>query len=146
MHTSSYMHIYLAGKLHTPYEKELLERVDALCKRLGHTTFLPHRDVGIAQTSTDAPRIFAGDITQGMQGVTRIIAVLDGLHVGAGTAWELGYAYAKDIPALGLKTDETPEEGFEYLSSILLASMPIVASLTDVEAWLSTKSIKGNKK
>lgn len=130
------MHIYLAGKLHTSHEKELLEAVDVLCKRLGHTTFLPHRDVGIAESSADAQRIFQGDIRDGMKEVQLIIAVLDGLHVGAGTAWELGYAYAKDIPAIGLKTNEDPEAGFEYLSSILIASMPIVRTLDELETWL----------
>jgi nucleoside 2-deoxyribosyltransferase len=130
------MKIYLAGKLHTDHEKELLEAVDALCTRLGHTTFLPHRDVGLAASSKDAQRIFEGDIKQGFQGVNLVIAVLDGFHVGAGTAWELGYAYAKGIPAIGLKTDESPEEGFEYLSSILIASMPIVSSLDALEKEL----------
>ncbi len=131
------MKIYLAGKLHTEHEKALLEQLDALCIKLGHTTFLPHRDVGIAQSAKDAQRIFEGDITQGFKDVQAVIAVLDGLHVGAGTAWELGYAYAKGIPSLGFKTDESAEDGFEYLSSILIARMPIVKTLEEVETWLS---------
>ena len=133
------MKIYLAGKLHTEHEKELLQQVDALCTKLGHTTFLPHRDVGIAESSKDAQRIFAGDITEGFKDVTLVIAVLDGLHVGAGTAWELGYAYAKGIPTIGLKTDESPEDGFEYLSSILIASMPIVGTLDELEDELKKR-------
>lgn len=136
-----HMKIYLAGKLHTEHEKALLEQVDMLCKRLGHTTFLPHRDVGIAQSPVDAQRIFEGDITHGFKDVQLVIAVLDGFHVGAGTAWELGYAYAKEIPSIGFKTDESPEEGFEYLSSILLASMPIVRTLQDLEQEIKKLSI-----
>ncbi|MBI3334520.1 nucleoside 2-deoxyribosyltransferase [Candidatus Pacearchaeota archaeon] len=135
------MKVYLAGKIHTPYEKELLEKVDALCRQLGFETFLPHRDVGIAQSAADAHRIFEGDITQGFQGITLVIAVLDGLHVGAGTAWELGYAYAKGIPRVGLKTDESAEEGFEYLSSILIASMPIVRTLEELDKELRRRFI-----
>jgi nucleoside 2-deoxyribosyltransferase len=136
------MKIYLAGKIHTPHEKELLQQVDALCIKLGHTTFLPHREVGLATSAGDAPRIFAGDITQGFKDVQMVIAVLDGLHVGAGTAWELGYAYAKGIPAIGLKTDESPEEGFEYLSSILIASMPIVRTLAELEQHVNKVKTK----
>ncbi|MSS74670.1 hypothetical protein EXS73_00440 [Candidatus Pacearchaeota archaeon] len=131
------MKIYLAGKLHTEHEKNLLQNVDSLCVKLGHTTFLPHRDVGIAQSAQDAQRIFEGDITHGFKDVQLVIAVLDGFHVGAGTAWELGYAYAKGIPILGLKTDESPEDGFEYLSSILIASMPIVRSMQELEAEIN---------
>ncbi len=130
------MKVYIAGKIWTDEEKETLDKVDKLCKKLGFETFLPHRDVGFAESVKDAPRIFKGDITEGFQGCNLIIACLDGLHVGAGTAWELGYAYAKGIPAIGLKTDESPEDGFEYLSSILIASMPIAQSFEELERRL----------
>ena len=125
--------VYIAGKIWTESEKAQLEAVDALCKKLGLQTFLPHRDVGFASSIKDACTIFEGDIKNGFKDVSLVIACLDGLHVGAGTAWELGYAYAKGIPAIGLKTDESAEEGFEYLSSILIASMPIVPSLEALE-------------
>ena len=32
-------------------------------------------------------------------------AMLDGAQVDDGTAWEIGYAYAKGIPVIGLRTD-----------------------------------------
>src|SRR5687767_6570034 len=127
------MKVYIAGKIWTPSEREMLEKIDALCKSLGFETFLPHRDVGFAESAKDAKTIFEGDIIKGFDKCNLIIASLDGLHVGAGTAWELGYAYAKGIPSLGIKTDESIEEGFEYLSSILIASMPIVSSLKELE-------------
>ena len=63
-----------------------------------------------------------------------MIADLNGLHVGAGTAWELGYAYARGIPSIGFKSDESPEEGLEYLSAILLGSMPIAKSLEELKS------------
>ncbi len=125
--------VYIAGKIWTDAERAQLEAIDKLCKKLGLQTFLPHRDVGFAKSMKDAPRIFKGDITDGFKDVSLVIASLDGLHVGAGTAWELGYAYARGIPAIGLKTDESAEEGFEYLSSILIASMPIVSTMEELE-------------
>jgi|SRR3989338_9854812 len=128
------MKVYLAGKIWTESEKERLEKIDSLCKKLGLETFLPHRDAGFAKSIEDAPRIFKADIMDGFKDVGLIIASLDGLHVGAGTAWEMGYAYAKGIPAIGIKTDESPKEGFEYLSSILIASMPIVSSFEELES------------
>jgi nucleoside 2-deoxyribosyltransferase len=128
--------VYIAGKIWTKEEKETLEEIDKICKSLGFETFLPHRDVGFAESIKDAERIFKGDITDGFKKCDLIIASLDGLHVGAGTAWELGYAYAKGIPAIGFKTDEPPEEAFEYLSSILIASMPILKSFEELKKWL----------
>jgi nucleoside 2-deoxyribosyltransferase len=130
------MKVYIAGKLSTAEEKELLERVSGLCEGLCMSTFLPHRDVGLAENIEDVSRVFKGDISEGFKDVGLVIAVLDGLHVGAGTAWELGYAYAKGVPAVGLKTDEAPKEALEYLSAILIGSMDIVGSLEELEDWL----------
>lgn len=130
------MKVYIAGKIGTESEKEMLEKVDKLSKSLGFKTFLPHRDVGIVNGISDVERVFKGDIINGFKDCKLIIAVLDGLHVGAGTAWELGYAYAKGIPAIGLKTDESPEDALEYLSAILIGSMDIVNSLDELERKL----------
>jgi nucleoside 2-deoxyribosyltransferase len=130
------MKVYIAGKLHTKEEIETLEKIDSICKSLNFKTFLPHRDVGLAKDIKDINKIFEGDIIQGFKDVSLIIASLEGLHVGAGTAWELGYAYAKDIPSIALKTDEPKEEAFEYLSSIILASTPIATSFKELESWL----------
>lgn len=136
------MKIYIAGKIGTDAEIEFLEKVDKLCKSLGFKTFLPHRDVGIGKGMKDVDRIFKGDIEEGFKDCGLIIAVLDGLRVGAGTAWELGYAYAKGIKAIGIKTDEPVEEALEYLSAILIGSMPIVNSLDELEDKLKEFSQK----
>ncbi|MBO4318302.1 MAG: nucleoside 2-deoxyribosyltransferase [Mailhella sp.] len=34
-----------------------------------------------------------------------VVALLDGPQVDDGTAWEIGYACAKGIPVIGLRTD-----------------------------------------
>lgn len=137
------MKVYIAGKIQSERERELLEDVEQLCSSLGFETFLPHRDVGLVKDMKDVKRIFKGDVLDGFKGVDLVVAVLDGLHVGAGTAWELGYAYAKNIPALGLKTDEPPEEALEYLSAILMGSMKIVTSFEELKKELQEFKGKG---
>ena len=127
------MKVYIAGKVRTESEREDLEKIDKLCKKHSFDTFLPHRDVGLASGIKDVKKIFEGDIKEGFKEVGLVIALLDGLHVGAGTAWELGYAYAKGIPAIGLKMDESAEEGLEYLSAIIIGSMEIVDSWEKLE-------------
>ena len=77
-----------------------------------------------------------GDIKKGFRDVDLVVAMLDGLHVGAGTAWELGYAYAKGIPAIGIKTDEPASDALEYLSAILIGSMEIVSSNEELRSRL----------
>jgi nucleoside 2-deoxyribosyltransferase len=138
------MMIYIAGKLASQAEREQLESIAELCERLGFETFLPHRDVGLAENIADVKKIFKGDITDSLAKSDLVLAVLDGLHVGAGTSWELGYAYAKGIPAVGFKSDESVEDALEYLSAILIASMPIVTSTKELESWL--KKFKAKNK
>jgi nucleoside 2-deoxyribosyltransferase len=137
------MKVYIAGKLRDKEETEQLEQVDTLCNSLGLDTFLPHRDVGLAEGLKDAKKIFDGDIINGFKDIKLVIALLDGFHVGAGTSWELGYAYAKGIPAIGLKTDESIEDSFEYLSAILIGSMPIATSLQELRQKLLEFKEKG---
>jgi len=126
------MKAYIAGKLREKEEIEQLQKVEALCTSIGLDTFLPHRDVGLAESLKDVDKVFKGDIKEGFKDIKLVIALLDGFHVGAGTAWELGYAYAKGIPAIGLKTDESIEDSLDYLSAIIIGSMPIATSLSEL--------------
>ena len=130
------MKIYIAGKLCDETERENLEKVSKICEDLGFETFLPHRDVGLAKGIKNVQEIFEGDIIQGFKNIKLVVAVLDGLHVGAGTAWELGYAYAKGIPTIGLKTDEPIEDALDQLSAILIGSMKIVTNIEDLKKEL----------
>ncbi|MEK6850233.1 MAG: nucleoside 2-deoxyribosyltransferase [Nanoarchaeota archaeon] len=127
------MKVYIAGKLQTESERESLEEIDALCKSLDLKTFLPHRDVGLAKDMNDVEKIFKGDILTGFKNCKLVVALLNGLHVGSGTAWELGYAYAKGIPIIGLKTDESIEEALEYLSAILIYSIHFASSMDELK-------------
>lgn len=139
MKTKNKIKIYIAGKLCSDSERQSLEKIAKICEDLGFQTFLPHRDVGLAKDIKDVEKIFEGDIKQGFKDCKLVIALLDGLHVGAGTAWELGYAYAKGIPAIGIKTDEDIKEALDYLSSILIGSMKIVRSFEELEKELEKR-------
>ncbi|MHC4870550.1 MAG: nucleoside 2-deoxyribosyltransferase [Planctomycetota bacterium] len=48
-----------------------------------------------------------------------VIAVLDGADSDSGTAFEIGYAYAKKIPVIGVRTDY--REGQEKGANLMLA-------------------------
>lgn len=39
-----------------------------------------------------------------------VVAVLDGADTDSGTAWEAGFAYARGIPVVGIRTDWRPAE------------------------------------
>jgi len=130
------MKVYIAGKLCSKGEIEFLEKLAKIVEDLGFETFLPHRDVGLAKGMQDVEKIFKGDIEEGFKDCKLVVADLNGLHVGAGTAWELGYAYVKGIPCIGIKTDEPIEDSLDSLSAILIYSVDIVDSLDKLKEKL----------
>jgi Nucleoside 2-deoxyribosyltransferase len=48
-----------------------------------------------------------------------VLAVLDGAEVDSGVAWEMGYAYAKAKPVIGIRTDFRP--GAEHGVNIMIS-------------------------
>jgi nucleoside 2-deoxyribosyltransferase len=133
---NKYMKVYIAGKLCSESERKFLEKLAKIAEELGFETFLPHRNIGLCKNIEDVDKIFKGDIINGFENVSLVIADLNGLHVGAGTAWELGYAYAKGIPIIGIKEDEPIEDALENLSAIIIYSSKIVTSLDELKEKL----------
>ncbi|MDO8528356.1 MAG: nucleoside 2-deoxyribosyltransferase [Nanoarchaeota archaeon] len=130
------MKVYIAGKLCNEDERKFLEKLAKLAEELGFETFLPHREIGLAKNIYDVEKIFNGDIINGFKDVSLVIADLNGLHIGSGTAWELGYAYAKGIPVIGIKEDEPIENALDSLSAIIIHSTKIVNSLEELKKEL----------
>lgn len=126
------MKVYIAGPLCTDKEREFLEEIDRMCKKLGLQTFLPHRDCGLWKSMNDVKRIAKGDL-KGFEDCDFLIANLNGFNVGAGTAWEMGYAFAKKIPVIAIKTDKKPEEALEEISAIIFGTTKILTSLEELE-------------
>lgn len=137
------MKVYIAGKLTSESEREFLEEIAKICEELGFKTFLPHRDVGLAKSMKDVNRIFKEDIIEGFKGINLVVANLNGLHVGAGTAWELGYAYSKKIPCVGIKTDEPVDRALDSLSAILIYSVEVFSSLDKLKKKLQKFKMGG---
>jgi len=135
------MKVYLAGPLCSKIEREYMEKIDKVCKKLGLKTFLPHRDCGLWKNMKDTKRIATGDI-RGFRGCDFLIANLNGFGISAGTAWEMGYAYAKGIPILGLKTDRKIQDSIGELSAIIVGSTKIVRSIAELKKEIK-KLIKG---
>ncbi len=95
--------VYLAGPLLSKENQKLLEKVDLICKEFDLDTFLPHRDVGVYK-SGDSKKFFIADM-EPLKQCKLMIAIMDWKGIGSGTAWEMGYAYAKAIPIIGLVED-----------------------------------------
>ncbi|MDY0387856.1 MAG: nucleoside 2-deoxyribosyltransferase [Methanolobus sp.] len=100
--------IYLAGPLFSQAERDFNIMLRDRLVEMGFAVFLPQEDGNDTQSSRmeDRQRITFENDVRGIDRSDIVLAILDGgSDVDSGTAWEMGYAYAKGMPVLGLKTD-----------------------------------------
>jgi len=104
------MKVFIAGPLFSQAEREFNIKVDEKLREHGFETFLPQRDVGkldellVKEGKRAYFMIFERDL-KGLDWANAVVAILDGPDVDSGTAFEVGYAFAKGKPVIGLKTD-----------------------------------------
>jgi nucleoside 2-deoxyribosyltransferase len=103
------MHIYLAGPLFTHGERAYLS---ALRDRLRHLPGVMvtwpgdlFDDAHLASLGPKAKQHIFEGCRDAIHEATLVVALLDGTQVDDGTAWEIGYAYARGLPVWGLRTD-----------------------------------------
>jgi nucleoside 2-deoxyribosyltransferase len=134
--------VYIAGPLCNEKERKEVEEIAGFCEEKGLETFLPHKDAGLWKNGVDFKEIAEKDL-KGFENCDLVIANLNGFNVGAGTAWEMGYAHAKGIPVIGLKTDRKIKESVEEISAIILGITKIVSSTEELQEKLKEIVGKG---
>ena len=89
-------------------------------------------------TYKEKKTIYEGDIVT-LKTSDPVVAVLDGVDVDAGVAYEMGYAKALGKPIIGLKTDYRAFSKREEVNLILVVSMiKICKSINEVIDSLKT--------
>ena len=127
------MKLYLAAPLFSEAERAFnLALPDAL-SAAGHEVYLPQRDTpnvdGAARTTT----VFRANLAA-VAKADAVVAVCEGPQVDDGTAWEIGYAYGRNIPVYGLRTDaRRGQQPDERINLMILESLnelsPTIAQL-----------------
>lgn len=133
---------YVAGPLFDEGERWWIEQVDQLVADAGFITFLPHRD-NPPKDEFNVRAIFEND-KRGIDEADVVVANLNGVLTDDGTAWELGYAYAKGKYIIGLHTDWRMRFPNEVVNLMMECSMDrLVRNLDDLRAalaeWLATR-------
>lgn len=105
MGTRDSLKIYIAGPLYTEGERWYLEHIDQVCRDLGFETYLPHRDAGICPPSGEGGEVFFQADLHELREADLVVAVLNGQSIDPGTAWEMGFAYARGLPIIGIFED-----------------------------------------
>ncbi len=100
------MKLYLAGPLFTQAERRWLRELGVALGERGHEVFLPQDDASLPLLRD--PPDFHGAFESCRDAIDRcdaVVAVLDGPDADSGTAWECGYAYARNLPIVAVRTD-----------------------------------------
>lgn len=101
----------------------------------GFSVFLPQIDAedAAAEREKQNQECIFKKCLEGVNSSDIVVAVLDGVDVDSGTAWELGYAYSRGKPIIGLRTDfRTLSDGVVNL----MVEMSVIALARDEDELL----------
>ncbi|MDP3106137.1 MAG: nucleoside 2-deoxyribosyltransferase [Candidatus Methanoperedens sp.] len=97
--------VYLAAPLFSEAELDFNRMLRDEIKSSGFNVFLPQEDSNNVKDRDDRQMLIFSKNEAAIEKSDIIVAVIDGADVDSGTAWEIGYAYARGKPILGLRTD-----------------------------------------
>jgi len=118
------MKVFLAAPLFSEAEREFNSQTAKRLREKGFEVWLAQEASFIQQgTHKEKKTIYEGDISA-LKTSDVLVAVLDGLDVDAGVAFEIGYAKALEKPIIGLKTDYQTFSGMEEVN--LMLEVPLI--------------------
>lgn len=97
--------VYLAAPLFSEAECDFNRKLRDEIKRAGFNVFLPQEDSNNIKDEKNRQEIIFNKNVAAIERSDVIVAVIDGTDVDSGTAWEIGYAFAREKPLIGLRTD-----------------------------------------
>jgi nucleoside 2-deoxyribosyltransferase len=97
--------VYLAAPLFSEAECDFNRKLKSELQSLGFQVFLPQEDSNNVHDKPNRQKIIFNKNLKGIENSDILVAVIDGPDVDSGTAWEIGYAFAKGKPVIGLRTD-----------------------------------------
>ena len=116
------MRIYFAASLFSQVERKWNRMLAAALREL-----MPDLDIVMPQDFKTAGKY--NDSRQygalfrmcvdGVESSDAVLAIIDGAEVDSGVAWEIGYAYARGTPVIGVRTDFRP--GAEHGVNIMVS-------------------------
>ncbi len=133
--------IYFAGPLFTASERQYNEAIASGIEQAGFAVYLPQK---VCEGVISPDEIFKRCI-QGIDNAWCVVAILDGADADSGTCFEVGYAYAKGIPVIGVRTDFRANADDGYLNVMIkqsVAKLCVISSLENPSNEEIVKRIK----
>jgi nucleoside 2-deoxyribosyltransferase len=127
------MKIFLAAPLFNEAERKFNSEIAQRLRREGHDVWLAQEKTFTREvTHKDKKKIYEISISALMESNVAV-AVLDGLAVDTGVAFEMGYGKALNKPMIGLKTDWRAFSKMHEVNLMLDASLvKICRSINEV--------------
>ena len=93
--------IYVAGPLFTEAEIQFNQAIAAELLSAGYSVYLPQAECA----GTSDPKELFNRCMMGLDGAALVVVILDGTDADSGSCFEMGYAYARELPIVGIRTD-----------------------------------------
>jgi nucleoside 2-deoxyribosyltransferase/uncharacterized protein YbbK (DUF523 family) len=145
--TFSRYRIYIAAPLFSQAERSYNAFIAGLLKENLFGVYLPQEagDDSAGREQCVQDRLFAAN-KKALDDSDIVVAVIDGADADSGTSWEMGYAYAKGIPVIALRTDFRHVGVCERVNLMLEQSAAIVTTPDQLlEALSAPKLLKEDR-
>jgi len=122
--------VYLASPLFSEGERDFNKKLAEILSNYSLCVYLP-QDSGDSDSNrahTKIRYIFENNLKE-LDLSDMVIAVIDGADTDSGTAWEIGYAYAKGKPVISIRTDFRNVGVHESVNLMLEQSSAIVRDI-----------------
>lgn len=142
------MKIYQAGPLFSEAERAWHKNFKEKLEGSGFSVVWPGeliRQEDIAFWGKDAPQKIMELDRDTLLSCDVVVALLDGSQVDDGTSWEIGFAYAKGIPIIGVRTDfrNGGDTGFGSVNAMIEGSVECIVR-SGAEALEQLKAMTTN--
>jgi len=133
------MKIYLVGALFSQAERRFNRALaEAVCRLVPEAKFTLPQDFDAAHEGSapeNIPEKIFSLCLQALDAADLLLAVLEGADVDSGTAWEVGYAYAKKKPVIAIRTDfrQNQDRGLNLMLSRSVDQISLSALSGDLE-------------
>jgi nucleoside 2-deoxyribosyltransferase len=125
------MQIFLAAPLFSESEREFNEKIAEDLREGGFDVWMAQEAPFIKEGSHEEKKeIYEKDVSA-LKGSDVVVAVLDGVEVDAGVAFEIGFAKALGKPIIGLKTDYRTFSRVEEVNLMLEVSVMNICKTVD---------------
>jgi nucleoside 2-deoxyribosyltransferase len=125
------MQVFLAAPLFSESERGFNEKVAEELRGGGFDVWMAQEAPFIKEGShEEKKRIYEKDVSA-LRGSDVVVAVLDGVEVDSGVAFEMGFAKALGKPIIGLKTDYRTFSRMEEVNLMLEVSVMNICKTVD---------------